>query len=225
MAGNVNQFFATRGNKIENNIQQIVRAVVANLNTLPPQQPPQNGSNINGNPTSNVHGNLTVQDELYRSFQIPRTSTSGNTNQAVAQTSQSARQSEQLQGSISNQASIVNSIAAGFSSTSNYSNTRGTTRSRRTNRSNNTGRFQPYSHSCSSTSSEEPKIYYKSVCFLPDSTWDSVPRGRAKVELIERGMFVDAWAVKKNWSEKKLNNEVVKLCKSLWPNGDSESFE
>ena len=54
---------------MENNIQQIVRAVVANLNTLPPQQLPQNGSNI-----------LTVQDELYRSFQIPRTSTTGNIN-------------------------------------------------------------------------------------------------------------------------------------------------
>ena len=123
---------------MENNIQQIVRAVVANLNTLRPQQQPQNGSNINGNPTSNVHGNLTVQDELYCSFQVPRTSTSGNTNQAVEQTSQSARQSGQFQGSISNQASIINSIAAGFSPRSNYSNTRATTRSWRTNRSNNT---------------------------------------------------------------------------------------
>ena len=208
---------------MENNIQQIVRAVVANLNTLPPQQLPQNGPQQLPQNGSNI---LTVQDELYRSFQIPRTSTSGNTNQAVEQPSQSG----QFQGSTSNQASIINSIAAGFSSRSNYSNTRATTRSRRTNRSNNTGRFQPYSHSRSSTTSdstsvEEPKIYYKSVCFLPDSTWNSVPRGRAKVELIERGMYVDAWAVNKNWSEKELNNEVVKLCQSIWPDENSESFE
>ena len=199
----------TRGNKMENNIQQIVRAVVANLNTLPPQQLPQNGSNI-----------LTVQDELYRSFQNPRTSTSGNINQAVEQPSQ-------FQGSTSNQASIINSIAAGFSSRSNYSNTRATTRSRRMNPSNNTGRFLPYSHSRLSTSNvEEPKIYYKAICFLPYFTWNSVPRGWVKVELIEREMYVDAWAVNKNWSEKELNNEVVKLChQSIWPDEDSESFE
>ena len=98
--------------------------------------------------------------------------------------------------------------------------------SRRTNRLNNTGRFQPYFHSrYSSSNVEEPKIYYKAVYFLPDSSWNSVPRGRAKVKLIERGMYVDAWAVNKNWSEKELNNEVVKLCQSIWPDEDSESFE
>ena len=205
---------------MENNLQQIVRAVVANLNALPPQQPPQNGSNNNSNPTSNIHGNLTVQDELHRSFQIPRTGASSN-NQ-----SEQPSQSEQFQGSTSNQTGIISSIAAGFSSRANYSNTRAITRSRRTNRSNNTGRFQPYSRNRSSTSNvEEPKVYYKDVCFLPNSTWDSVPRGKVKVELIERGMFVDAWPVNKNWNEKELQNEVVKLCQGIWPDEDSETFE
>ncbi len=214
------QTFATRGNKMENNIQQIVRAVVANLNALPPQQPSQNGSNINSNPTSNIHGNLAVQDELHCSFQIPRTSASGN-NQ-----SERPSQSEQFQSSTSNQAGIVSSIAAGFSSRGNYSNTRATTRPRRTNQSNNTGRFQPYSRGRSSTSNvEEPKICYKAVCFLPNSAWDYVPRGKVKIELIERGMFVDAWAVNKNWDEKELRNEVVMLCQSIWPDEDSETFE
>ena len=60
----------------------------------------------------------------------------------------------------------------------------------------------------------EPKVFYKSICFLLAPTWDCVPRGKVKVDLIKKGLFIDVWAVNKNWNERELRTEITKLFQS-----------
>ncbi len=71
-----------------------------------------------------------------------------------------------------------------------------------------------YSRSTNQTSAE-PKTYYKAVCLLPSPTWNTVPRGKVKVDLIDKNLCVDAWAVDKSWSEEDLKFEAAKLFPKL----------
>ena len=100
------------------NIQDIVRAVVSDLNAHPAPQPAQN----------QISSNETISSELYNSFQIPRGGVQRN-NQAQISLAQACTQ--------------VQSLVSGFNARRNYS-TRARPRARRQNRSGS-GRFQPYS--------------------------------------------------------------------------------
>ena len=173
------------------NIQDIVRAVVDNFNRLPSRSI----NNSTSSATSST-ASTTTGDELNRCFQIPRSESHPN-SQPLSQPN--------LTG--------INSLSSGFSARANYGATsaRGTARRRpRSNRCSSTGRFQPYSRSTSQMSAE-PKVFYKAVCLLPSPTWDTVPRGKVKVDLIERNLCVDAWAVDKSWTKEDLTCEAAKL--------------
>ena len=171
----------------QSNIQDIVRAVVANLGNLP------SGSSINSSTnstnTSNLNSNSSTSEELNRSFQIPRGS---------------------------------RSMASGFSSRENYGPVMRRPRSRRsvpqTSRSSTSGRFQPYSPSPSSGSgngANEAGTYYKDICLLPSPTWECVPRGKVKITLIQKDMYIDAWPVCRGWDESTLRREVGRLFRHV----------
>ena len=207
------------------NIQDIVRAVVDNFNRLPPRSSP--------NPTGTASASTTTNEELNRCFQIPRGSQSfrppcraesqPNSQTAACTTTDTndlSRRPQTLQScqpQVTSQPTLSCSLSSGFSARTNYGATtlnsaRATSRRRprSANRSSNTGRFQPYSSSSSQVSAE-PEVYYKAVCLLPSPTWNTVPRGKVKVDLIEKNLCVDAWAVDKSWSAEDLKSEAAKL--------------
>ena len=172
------------------NIQDIVRAVVDNFNTLPSRS--INNSTSSATSLTASRPSTTIGDELNRCFQIPRSKSHPN-SQPLSQPN--------LTG--------INSLSSGFSARANY----GATSARRRPRSNHcssTGWFQPYSRSTSQISAE-PKVFYKEVCLLPLPMWDTVPRGNIKVDLIERNLCVDAWAVDKSWTKEDLTCKAAKL--------------
>lgn len=61
---------------------------------------------------------------------------------------------------------------------------------------------------------ENPTEYvYKDICLLPDPEWIQVPRGATKGNLVQRGLYIDAFRLDKNWSEARLYSELASLFK------------
>jgi len=61
---------------------------------------------------------------------------------------------------------------------------------------------------------ENPTEYvYKDICLLPDPEWIQVPRGASKGNLVQRGLYIDAFRLDKNWSEARLYSELALLFK------------
>ena len=209
------------------NIQDIVRAVVDNFNSLPSRS----STNTTSNSTASSTASSTVVGELNRCFQIPRGAqtfqsrvesqpnsrpiASANTNDLNRHFHRTQLQPECQTNSqpFSQITRTDNALSSSFSARTNYgaNNARGAARRRpRSSRCNNTGRFQPYSRGTSQTPAE-PKVYYKAVCLLPMPTWNTVPRGKVKVDLIQKNLCVDAWAVDKSWTHEDLTSAAAKL--------------
>ena len=54
---------------------------------------------------------------------------------------------------------------------------------------------------------------YKDICLLPDPEYDQVPREAAKANLVQRGLYVDAFKLDTTWSEARLYVELASLFK------------
>ena len=54
---------------------------------------------------------------------------------------------------------------------------------------------------------------YKDICLLPDPEYDQVPRGAAKANLVQLGLYVDAFKLDKTWGEARLYVELAALFK------------
>lgn len=54
---------------------------------------------------------------------------------------------------------------------------------------------------------------YKDNCLFPDSEYDQVPQGAAKANLVESGLYVDAFKLDKTLSEACLYVELASLFK------------
>ena len=54
---------------------------------------------------------------------------------------------------------------------------------------------------------------YKDVCLLPEPEYDQVPQGTAKANLVQCGLYVDAFKLDKSWSEARLYMELASLFK------------
>ena len=65
----------------------------------------------------------------------------------------------------------------------------------------------------STSRGEQPDFMYKDICLLPEPEYDQVPRGVAKANLVQRGLYVDAFKLDKNWGEARLNVELASLFK------------
>lgn len=54
---------------------------------------------------------------------------------------------------------------------------------------------------------------YKDICLLPEPEYDQVPWGAAKANLVQRGLYVDAFELDKTWGEGRLYVELESLFK------------
>ena len=54
---------------------------------------------------------------------------------------------------------------------------------------------------------------YKDICLLPDSKYDQVPQGAAKANLVQCGLYMDAFKLDKTWSEACIYVELASLFK------------
>ena len=50
---------------------------------------------------------------------------------------------------------------------------------------------------------------------MPNPEWKQVPRGSAKATLMEKGLYVDAFQLDKNWDEARLYNELFSLFEKV----------
>ena len=65
------------------------------------------------------------------------------------------------------------------------------------------------------TTATKPELVYKDICLLPNPEWHQVPRGSAKASLVERGLYVDAFQLDKNWDEARLYTELFTLFQKV----------
>ena len=83
---------------------------------------------------------------------------------------------------------------------------------RNINRCPRRGRRNNYS--TANARGENPtEFIYKDICQLPDPEWIQVPRGTIKGNLVQRGLYIDAFRLDKNWSEARLYSELALLFK------------
>ena len=99
--------------------------------------------------------------------------------------------------------SDISQLAAGFSNTHNYgARSSGQRRGRQESLNRRTsGRFYT--------------VRNEDVCLLPSPSWNKVPRGGMKAFQINRGIYVDAWPVLKDWNEATLTREIQRLFSSF----------
>ena len=72
---------------------------------------------------------------------------------------------------------------------------------------------------------ENPTEYvYKDICLLPDPEWIQVPRGATKGNLVQRGLYIDAFRLDKNWSEARLYSELASLFKEALERPDQNDI-
>lgn len=174
-----------------NSVQEIVNAVLTNLNRLPQQE-----NSLETAASTSNDNEVSVTSELNRAFRIPRASTSANVQAILPSTVVSIR-----------------AVASNFSSTSNYGRIGRDSERRGRSRSHN-GRFQPYhprGNQRSTRDVAEPSVFYKDVCLLGCPEWEKVPRGEVKAHLIRKNLYVDAWPMIKDWSAATLRQEISNL--------------
>ena len=75
------------------------------------------------------------------------------------------------------------------------------------------------------TTTTKPDFVYKDVCLLPNPDWNQVPRGSAKASLVERGLYVDAFRLDKNWGEARLYTELFYLFQRVLKFEDGHEIE
>lgn len=123
-------------------------------------------SQVERNEESSSAAFTALGDELNARFQIPRGGASpGRTNIATATNS-----------------TIV--PAASFNPRQNYSS-----HLQRTRRCPRGG----VRNSTTTSATSKSDFMYKDVCLLPEPEYDQVPRGVAKANLVQRGLYVDAF--------------------------------
>ena len=174
-----------------NSVQEIVNAVLTNLNRLPQQE-----NSLETAASTSNDNEVSVTSQLNRAFRIPRASTSANVQAILPSTVASIR-----------------AVASNFSSTSNYGRI-GRDSERRGRSRSHKGRFQPYrprGNQRSTRDVAEPSVFYKDVCLLGCPEWEKVPRGEVKAHLIRKNLYVDAWPMIKDWSAATLRQEISNL--------------
>ena len=83
--------------------------------------------------------------------------------------------------------------------------------SRKRQSSTSTGRFEKGAGSGGQGKQCEPS--FKDVCLLPSPNWGTVPRVRlkAKANLIEKSLYIDAWSFQKTYQETQLRAAISSL--------------
>ena len=141
----------------------------------------------------------SLNDEINNRFQIPRQQ---NHNESAPSTS-----------TCESLPSINAAASTDFNPRKNYSFRRPVRRGGRT-----------ISSVSSKNDQTKSNLIFKDVCLLPSPSWDQVPRGQAKVKLLERGLYVDCFKLDKEWGECRLYQELNDLFKDRLKLENSESI-
>ncbi len=190
------------------NIQQIVAAVISNLNALP-------SSTTASSNSPSTRRFESSQDELGAAFQIPRMARNAEANNinGASASMQSTSSSTSISGT------AIHTLSAGYSRYHNYSQGRARPRKGKEQpRSTTTGCFEKSGSQRGKgpgkKSSGEPT--FKDVCLLPSPDYNTVPRMRSKAELIGQGLYIDAWSFDKSSNEEELKSAISALfCERL----------
>ena len=171
------------------NIQRIVAAVINNLHTLPTANPSRVNSVNNGSSSRRFESS---EHELRGAFSIPRNggSLADGPSTSVGSINEIVPTSTGSTGSIP-----ISSLSAGYSHLQNYSQGRAKPRKGKDqSRSTTTGRFEKGRQQKGKKQSAE-QLSFKDVCLLPSPHYDTVPRMKAKAELIGQGLYIDAFTL------------------------------
>jgi hypothetical protein len=180
---------AQSGSSGSGNVQELVQSILNAVTCLqhtpqPQQEIPSRPAEESAANRSNFSQFASPSDELNSRFQIPR---GRGSNCATTNISFSSPQPP------------TRILSTDFNPRRNYSFQR--TVRRKPKRSNESD--QTKKKSCN--------VLFKDVCLLPGPEWNQVPRGPTKSALIERGLFVDAFQLDKDWTESRLYNELSAL--------------
>ena len=74
------------------------------------------------------------------------------------------------------------------------------------------------------TTATKPELVNKDICLLPTPEWNQVPRGSTKASLVERGLYVDAFRLDKNWGEARWYTELLSLFERVLKFEDSHEI-
>ena len=187
------------------NIQRIVAAVINNLHTLPTANPSRVNAVNNGSSSRRFESS---EHELRGAFSIPRNggSLADGPSTSVGSINEIVPTSTGSTGSIP-----ISSLSAGYSHLQNYSQGRAKLRKGKDqSRSTTTGRFEKGRQQKGKKQSAE-QLSFKDVCLLPSPHYDTVPRMKAKAELIGQGLYVDAWSFDKTCNVEELRNAIYSL--------------
>lgn len=196
----------------ERNIQRIVAAVISNLHSVSSLS---EASSSSGN-SSNRFGSR--EEEIRNAFSIPRDAASPATveNGVDGNEASSSSQNTPVAGSSSFQCASFPStsrpipLSTNYSHLRNYSQGKGKIRKgKQAARSTSTGRFEKGPGSGGQGKQCEPT--FKDVCLLPSPNWGTVPRLKAKANLIEKGLYIDAWSFQKTYQETQLRAAISSL--------------
>ena len=170
----------------QRNIQDIVRAVVANLGNLPSGSSSHINSSTNSTYASNLNTNTSTSEELNRSFHIPRGSrplASGfYLGKIMARLWEDQDRGDQW-CKHPGQAPV-----ADFNHTALHLRLEVVT---------------------------EPMKAAPIIWLLPSPTWEWVLRGKVKINLIQKDMHIDTWPVCRGWDESMLRREVGRLFRQV----------
>ena len=70
------------------------------------------------------------------------------------------------------------------------------------------------------TASNDKSI--KDLCLLPSPEYVNLPRLKAKANLIDQGLYIDAWPFDKNSSEEELRNSIKQIFRERLISQDDE---
>lgn len=180
------------------NIQQIVVAVISNLNALP------SSTTASSNNPSTVRFESS-QDELEAAFpRIARNAEDHNINSGASTSSTS--------NSTSIGGTPIRNLSARYSRYHNYSQGETSSRPRKgkeQQRSSTTGCFEKSGSKRGKGPGKKPlpKPTFKDVCLLPSPDYDTVPRMRSKVELISQGLYIDTCTIGALFSEHLITDQ------------------
>ena len=195
------------------NIQSIVAAVINNLHGLPS---PVNERSAN----SLEYRFINEQDELRNAFAIPRNANGDHVVEPDSSESVS-------QDASTSSASSVTALSSRYSRLQNYGDVRSRKRKDKTQtRSSSTGRFEKKAVNNGIQGQEKKTTSndrsMKDLCLLPYPGYVNVPRLKAKAELIDQGLYIDAWPFDKNASEEELRSSIKQIFRERLISEDDE---
>ena len=177
--------------------------------------PSLTGASSSSGNSSNRFGSR--EEEIRNVFSIPRDAASLATvaNGIDGNEASSSSQNTSVAGSSSFQCASFPStsrptpLSTSYSHLRNYKGKGKIRKGKQAARSTSSCRFEKGAGSGGQGKQCEPT--FKDVCLLPSPNWGTVPRLKGKANLIEKGLYIDAWSFQKTYQEIQLRAAISSL--------------